>query len=103
MVAAVSTSFAFSISLDKFAVVLTMDAPLIRSQTLELSKPVSCTKAAHEPCEQVRVGEGCRRLFLNPGDLRWREMSFRHATDTHYKTARLSIYSATVFSGCYQL
>lgn len=94
MAAVVSTSFAFSICFDRFAGVLFRGALLIRSQTLELSKAVPCSEAAHESYELIRVEKECRRVFLDPGDLRWVESSFRHTTYTHYKAARLLICSA---------
>lgn len=82
MAAAVSTSFALSNCLDRFARVLILGDLLIRSQTRELSKAVACSETAHESYELVRVEKECRRVFLNPGDLRWFENSFRHATYT---------------------
>ena len=94
MAAAVSTSFAFSVCFDRFACVLILGALLIESQTLELSKAVPCSEAAHESCELIRVEKECRRVFLNPGDLRWLENSFRHATYLHYKATRLLNCSA---------
>ena len=70
------------------------------SQTLELSEPMLCHKAAHEPCEHVRVEKGCRRLFLNPGELRWLNYLFvvlhiwitkpRITMPRDYSSARLS-------------
>lgn len=71
-----------------------LGALLIRSQMLKLSKAVRCSEAAHELYELIRVENKCRRVILNPGDLRWLENSFRHGTYTHYKAARLLIFSA---------
>ena len=47
--------------------------------------------ATQELCEHSRVRIPCRRLHLNPGDIRWREIPFRHATYTQHEAARLSL------------